>query len=336
MGITQTDAIVRQMVNLSIQDMKANPWLVKYILSDFTDNQYLSQQYGKKQVDSALEWFKNSEIGVYLSPINDQIKFPAITITPGPANEKSDYKTMGDSSTEKVVLMPNEIGKPINYVVKPFNIVNYDLLYGTITIDPTTTDLTSVSAGMILVDPSTGKGLVIIDITGDQIFVEPGLVFTATTVGIVPQYQFYEARVEHTWFQETIEIGCHSHGDPQVVLWLHSIALTALLRYRESMLEANGFSESIVSSSPLTENSFFSGPDGEQAFTRVISLTGVTENTWIKTPRRFVESLTLTSKNTNGYEGGIKILSNSEPSIISETDNSWYAINSNGIDTDQD
>lgn len=327
MGIFQLDLTVKTAVELGIEDMRKNPWLIDHMLEDCNNNPYLKDKYGQKQIDACKEWFANNQIDIYMRPRNDKDKYPCIAITMGTAPEKEDMKHMADQSTESVILMPPDIGKPIPYVVKPFTPTSYSMDSGEVGIDPETKGLDKVSPGMILVDPDKGQGFVIVDVTADGIQIESGIQLDATQLAIVPQYQYYKARIEHTFFQESCEITCYGHGDPQVAMWLHSIALYSILRYRESLLESQGFSQSSVSNSPLIADPYYSGPNGEQAFCRSISLSGQTEPTWIKTPRRFIESIVLREKKTNGYAGGIKILSNLDvPPFIDPADELWYTV----------
>lgn len=323
-GIFQLDMTIATAIRLGLEDMRKNPYLIDHMLSDCLDNPYLKEKYGQKQIDSCKEFFLNNQIDVYMRPRNDKDRMPCVTITPGAAPEKLDMKTMADISTETILLMPQQIGKPIPYIVKPFVPVSYDPDTGIVEIPEGTKGADSISAGMILVDPSNGQGLVIQDIDGNGIHIEPGNL-NATQLAVVPQYQFYKARIEHTFFSESCEIAVYSHGDPQACIWLHSIVLYSILRYRESLLEANGFSESTVASSPLQEDPNYSGPDGEQAFVRSIQLSGISENTWIKGPHRIIETAVLKEKKGDGFIGGIKILSNIDsPDFLDKSQESWY------------
>jgi len=338
MGIFQLDLTVKTAIELGIADMRKSPWLIDHMLGDCLDNPYLKDKYGQRQIDACKEWFLKNEIEIKMRGINDKDKMPLIAITPGPAPEKSDMKHMADQSTESLVLMPQTIGKPIPYIVKPFVPVGYDPNTGIVEVDDTIKGMSGISAGMILVDPEQGQGFVIQDYTDEGIHIEPGILLDATQLAVVPQYQFYKARVEHAFFQESCEVACYSHGDPQVAMWLHSIALYSILRYRESLLEAQGFCESSVSNSPLMENPTYSGANGENSYMRSIQLTGQTEYTWIKSPRRIIENVFLresTGPNSPapGYIGGLKIISNlPTPDFIDKTKETWYTVDSEDDD----
>ena len=316
------------MVELGIQDVRNNLWLIDDILSSFVTNPYLNQKYGQKQIDACKEWLKNNQIDVYMRDRNDKDRMPCITISLGNQHEKEEMKLMGDESTEKVTLMPNTIGKPIAYIVKPFVPAGYNIETGEVDIPAATPNLNFVSPGMILVNPTNGQGYVIQAIGPNGVIIDAGIELNASLLAVVPKFPFYIARREHTFFQETYSIGCHVHGDPQTLLWLHSIVVYTLGRYRESLLEAQGFAESKFSSSDLLENPAYTDAGGEMAWTRIITLTGQTEASWIKAPHRVIETTLLGQRIKDCCEtefiSGISIIANTDPSIIDKTDVNWY------------
>lgn len=303
--------ILKESVSLALADIRKNLWLIDDILADFVTNPYLKDKYGQRQIDACKEWFKNNEIEVVIGYRGDKMKTPCVTIMLDSQNENTEYKTMADQSPDSVILLPNVVGKPIPYVVKPFVPTGYDENSGEVSIDPSI-DLSGVSHGMLLVNPSNGTGYVITSITPDGVAIEPGLDISTSQFGIVPQYQYYKARVEHIWMNTSYTVLCTAHGDPSVTLWLHSIVFYAFLRYKESLLEALGLSESVFSTSPLAINEEI-GSGTELAWDRSIQISGVTEQTFIKSPRRFIETIELKEKVLGAcdtFTGGIKIISN--------------------------
>jgi len=326
MAIFQSDLSIKTAIQLGLEDIRKDDWLIEDILGDIRTNPYLIDKY-ENQIAACKEWFKNNQIDVYMAQRRDKDRFPCITITLGTSSEKPEMKTLADQSTEKVKLLPNKINKPIPYVVKPFVGFAYNPTTGEVTIPANAKNVDGIATGMILVDPITAQGYVINDVTPNGVIIESGLTITATKLGVLPQNQFYEARVEHTFFQESYNIGCHVHGDPQALLWLHSIVLYSILRYRESLLEAQGFSESVLSSSDLSANSSGSGAAGEEIWSRYITLSGMVENSWIKSPRRIIEKAVLKEKVGTTFVGGIKILSNLEtPDFIDKSTQTWTTI----------
>ena len=322
-GIFQGDIIIKTAIDLGIEDMKKNPWLIDHMLSDLLRNRYLRDKYGEKQIEACKEWFRNAQIDVYMRERDDKDRLPCVTIQMGPSNEKEDMKSMADQSPEKAVLLPNKIGKPIPYIVKPFTPAGYEETNGLVSV-PEALDISLVEAGMILVNVATGEGYLIQGVTEGAIQIEPNLEIAVCQFAVVPQYQFYVARVEHSFFDETYVIGCHAHGDPQNVLFLWSIVKYSILRYRESLLEANGFAQSSISSAGPDFDDAFTTQGGEKAWARFMTLNGQTENSWIKAPHRVIESVVLRKKSSTGYIGGISIISNTDPVIVDKTDASWY------------
>lgn len=312
-GIFPGDALIRTAIELGIDDMRKNEWLIEHMLSDFVDNRYMKDKYGKKQVDACKEWFANNNIDVYMRDIRDKDRLPCITIGVDTSTEKVDMKFMADQSTQTEILLPKRIDRAIPYIIPPFTPVGYDPTTGAVTVDGTI-NLELVAPGMLLVNPANGQAFPIIQIDTLSILIKPNELFEASQLGVLPKHLFYKARVEHTFFQETYTIGCHAHGDPQNALWLHAIVLYSILRYRESLLEANGFAESFVNNSPLRPDDRFTGPGGEEAWQRTITLGGQVENSWIKSPRRFIENTIV----------DLKILSNLDTSaFVNSTPQSW-------------
>jgi hypothetical protein len=189
---------------------------------------------------------------------------------------------------------------------------------------------------MILVNVANGNGYVITDVTEGAFVIAPDQDIEAVQFAVVPQFPYYQARIEHTFCQENYTIGCYAHGDPQNVIWLWSIVLYAIYRYRETLLERNGFTQSVIGSGDLMEDPNYEGAGGEQAFVRFITLTGQIENSWIKSPRRFIESIVLKNRDPNGITGGIKILSNLDaPPTVDPTNENWYTVDGNKENEDE-
>jgi len=328
--------ILKESLSLALDDIRKNLWLIDDILADFVTNPYLKDKYGQKQIDACKEWFKNNAIEVVIGYRGDKMKTPCVTIMLDPQNEHVEYKTMADTSTESVILLPNKVGKPIPYVVKPFVPTGYDENTGEVSVD-SAIDLSGVSPGMLLVNPSNGTGYIINNVTPDGLEIEPGLSVAASEFGIVPQYQYYKARVEHIWMNTSYTILCTTQGDPSTTLWLHSIVFYAFLRYKESLLEALGLNESVFSTGALQVNTDISSGT-ELAWDRSIQINGVTEQTFIKSPRRFIENIELKEKvagTCDTYIGGIKILSNLETQF-DKTNELWTTIEDDSENDSED
>jgi hypothetical protein len=326
LSIFQGDMTILTAIELGIEDMRKNEWLVDDMLSDLRANVYLRQKFGQKQIDACKEWFRNTGIDVYMRPRDDKDRLPCVTIEMGSSNEKPEMKHLADLSAHKKILLPNEIDKPIPYVVRPFIPTDYDQQTGLLGV-PDTVNLVNVAPGMVLVDPAKGIGYIIQGIGDGGILLEPNQSIDATQLGILPQYQYYETRVEHAFFEETYAIRCHAHGDVQTTLWLWSIVKYAILRYKQSLLEAQGFAETVLTSGPPEANEEWTTPGGEKAFTRSLVITGQVEDTWLKAPHRYVEVIAFQEKENCEYTGGIKIISNLDsPPFAAQSTQPWTTV----------
>jgi hypothetical protein len=322
------DVIIKAAIEQGLEDMRKNVWLLDDVLSQFVKEESLKNKYGQKEIDAAKEWFLNNNISVYLQHRIDKDQLPAVIIGLGYSNELDEMKHMGDLSTEVETLMPSQIGKPIPYVVKPFTPTSYDDSEGTVGF-PKELNIQPIAPGMILVDPDTGNGYEIKAILpGRKIQIEPNLDLDSTRLAVVPKYQFYRVRREHSFFAESYTIGCHVHGDVAPLLWLHAIVAYILLRYRESLLEGRCFSQSKISSSDLMPNQDMNVPGGENVYSRYITLTGQVENSWLKTPKRVIESAILENEpdKEEGFKGGIKIISQQAPDFLDSEEEPWTTI----------
>lgn len=305
MALFLGDIRIKSMIELGLEDISKNPWLLTDVLGDTLGNPYLRERYGS-QIDSCQQWLANNRINILLSERDDKDEFPCIIIDIGTSNEKLEMKHMADLSVEKRMLTPNFINKPIPYVIRPIPGI-YNSTTGVFTFNDADVNLITVAPEMVLVDPVTGTGYIVQSVIGaNQLQLLTGLSLTAANYGIIPHYQNYEARVGHTFMEEVYKISCHAM-DQQSLLWLHSIAVYSLLRYRQTLLEADGFAESNIQSSRMYPNQDYSDP-GQVIWSRDITLKGQVENRWIMQPHRFIEQTII--GNNDGFTGGLKILSN--------------------------
>jgi hypothetical protein len=333
-GIFQADVFIKLAIELGIEDMRKNPWLIEHMLQDLKTNRYVREKIGQKQIDAHKEFLENNQIDIYMKPRDDRDRLPNITIELGPAHEKVEMKTMGDESTNSVILLPNEIGRPIPFIIKPFIPSGYDQASGVVMVSDSV-DISLVEPGMILVNPETGCGWVIQGLVGG-LQILPGQIIDASQLAVVPHYQYYKAREKHTFIDEAYNISANAHGDPQNVIFLWNFALYSILRYRESLLEANGLAESKVSFGGVSQETAWTTPGGEKAYTRLFTLEGQSEPTWLAAPARIIESVSFSPKlKCKGLVGGITIASNANtPGFY--TNQSWETVNDPFNDDSED
>lgn len=302
MGIFQGDVFFRRVLELTLEDVKNNEWLLDDILSDFINDPMLSNVYGQREINNAKKWFQDNEVSIFLPHRMDLEKMPCITISIGSNTEDKSLARLGDMTPFVETLLPSDLGQSIQYVIQPFDIVSYDQVTGFIET-PESVDLTIIQPNMVVVDPYNGNGFIISKKSATGIYIAEGANLNATRIGILPQYMLYRARREMATFQERITIGCHVHGDPNALLWLYSIMMYGLLRYREGAFESRNFQLSNIETSDMIRNQNWESI-GENVYSRFITLTGQVENTWIKAPKRVIESISL---NGNASEEGCPV-----------------------------
>lgn len=284
--IRQTDLLIKSMVELILKDMRDNPYLLDDVFSDLLNDPYLKDIYSK-DVENAKQWLKNTDIKVLLHLRADTQEFPCISIALGTDAEDESKSTLSDQTVDTQDFEPSEINKPIGYVIKPFTPASYDQDLGLVECGEN--DISGVAEGMLAIDPDTGIGFEILGFSGTNGFlVTPGTQISASKLGILPKNRKWRANVEASFFRQTYEIGCHVADDPATLIWLHSILLYGMLRHRE-LFTSRCFSLSSVQSSGISRNQYFQA-GAENAFSRFITLSATTQHTWLKTPKRFLES----------------------------------------------
>jgi hypothetical protein len=324
-GIFCGDLVIKTMIELGLEDIKKNPWLIEDVFASLRDNELLSKKYGEKEVQRTKEFISNNDLPVFMQYRIDKQSFPCITISLGESNEDKSLATLGDTTPFVEELNPNDIGKPIPFIVQPFNAVSYDKTTGIVEVPADIENYRYIEAGMAVVNAETGGGFTIIEkagINGFKIAINSELP-TNKKIAIIPQYRIYRARREGATLQESYQIGCHVSGDPAYLIMLFSVIKYIIYRYREALLEHENFQLSGIKCSQIIKNNEF-GED--KVFSRFITLYGQTIETWIKSPHRVIES-TEFKDTDNPTLPGIKVLAQEAPeSVKEEVDQNWVTI----------
>lgn len=326
MAIWQGDVFFRRVIELILRDVRQNPWLIDDILSDFVTDPMLVNIYGQKEIQNAKKWFNDNEVSVFLSHRMDFEKMPCVTISIGNNVEDKSLGRLGDMTPFVETLQPEQVGKSINYIISPFEYVSYDQPTGFFLV-PAEVNLTLVQPGMVLVDPDDGVGFVITNKTANGIFIAPGTEISFAQIGVIPQYMIFRARREIATFQESVSIGCHAHGDPNALLWLYSIVMYGLLRYREGVLETRNFQISNLQTTEMVRNDAFQ-EIGENVYSRFINISGQVENTWIKAPKSIIETINVVDNTFGIYTAGLVIVGKDGaevPEIVDAEEETWVA-----------
>lgn len=335
MAIFPGDVIIKNAIELSLEDMKKNPWVIDDVFSVFIENPMLRDKYGIKEVNRAREFILNNKIHFFMGGRMDKEEFPCVTISVGPSGEDKSLATLGDSTVDVEELDPSEIGCKISYIMSPFTPTGYDQATGVISVPEGLEGFEYVRSNMVAIDPETGQGFLISGKAGELgIQIPAGSDLKGQKVAIVPEYQVYRARRERATSQETYNIGCHTHGDPATTLFLFAVVKYGLYRYREALLEHENFQLGTLQASDMVKNQSF---ESENIYSRFITLSGQCEETWLKTPYRVIEASRIVGTeevldedgNPTGETRevpGIKILSQEAPDNIMPECETWITI----------
>ena len=327
MSVFQGDLIIKTTVELAIEDIRKNPWIIYDIFSDVAENPLLSQKYGLQEITRAKEFILNNNIAIYMRHRLDKMEYPCITISIGNSNEDKSLATLGDQSVDFEEYDGSDIGRPIKFLVKPFQPISYDKATGIVEIPSTVTEYRYLDKGMLLVDPTTGGAFIINGKAGiNGLQIAAGSELPGGELAVIPQYHLYKARCERAISQEQYTIGCHTHGDPSTLIFLFSLVKYSLYRYREGLLEHNNFQLSNLSCTDMIKNDQM---QEENVYSRWITLSGQVEESWIKTPFRFIEAVELNDPDRPDsviFDAGIKILSKDAPLSIDSEEEIWVTI----------
>ena len=308
-GIFQGDLIIKAAIELGLKDMREHPYVIEDVFRSLIENPLLNRVYGIKEIAKAKEFILNNDIPVYMHHRLDKKEYPCITIALGSSTEDTSLSRLGDATPFYEDFTPSEIGKPIPYIVPPFHYESYDSETGILVIgdNDVSENIQYLHAGMVLVDPDTGNGYIIEGISGNcEIQLSAGLTLPKCKLAVIPSTPLWRARREMSTSQTQYNIGCHVDGDPSYLIFLHDIVRYTLFRYKESLLETNNFQLSRLSSSDIVKNDYHGV---ENVYSRWITLSGQVEETWLKSPKRFIEAIAFKDNEAELFDSGIKIIS---------------------------
>jgi hypothetical protein len=292
LGVFQADLIIRSALLLAIKDLRKNPYLLDYCFASLPADAETAKEYGTEQVKKAKEWFQKTEIRVALNVNMNVDKFPCISISLMNSSEVEGEGTLADTHYQP--REDNDQNWPI--LVGPLSPTGYDPVTGTLTFKTADLNQVVLAAGMIVVD-KLGKQYEILESpTDNTVTIKPGLVNDFSNMVIKPAFPSFVTSLESTVFRETYAIGCHVDSEAVNLIYLHSIVVFALLRYKQSLLEARGFERSTLSSTDLRRDD---ETLPEVIYSRYIQITGAVRQYWPKITSPKINSVFVDAKAAN-------------------------------------
>lgn len=273
LGIFQSDIIIRTALIAAIQDLRRDPWLLDYCFASLNMDPLTASQYGAKEIANAKRWFQRTDIPVVMDFRLDSLEGTCISIQLQASEEAEN--TYGDTHYDPYE--QNDFVWPV--LAGPFS-GQYNPSTGILLLPQSVIDQLIVVPGMVVVS-DTGRLATVTDVTNkSQLTLSPALVDTYAHAliksGTPPEAT---TQLESVSFKEKYVIGVHTMGDAQVNIWLYSITMYILLRFKEQYLEARGLERTSVAAQGLQRNQ---QTGKEVMWSRFIAMDGYCRHVWPK------------------------------------------------------
>lgn len=295
LGIFQPDVIIRTAIIASLEELRRNPYLLDYVFRGLATDDLTNKEYGKKQSDLAKEWFLSTNIPVAMAGRLDAPTFPIITISLLDSSEAEatladvHYETQEDTESSWPILSG------------PMRPVSYAAASGLMVLPDDGLDGLRLCAGMSLLDSDGNIHPIIEVLDDDTIAIAPGTLANFDNVLIKGAKPLLITQLESLSFKESYAIACHVQGEQIHLIYLHSILVFLLLRYKQLYFEARGFERSTISSKDFSKNDLF---EDANVWTRSIILSGYVRHYWPKAVNTriydVVESFQVGEQGTSG------------------------------------
>lgn len=253
--------------------MRADPSVLDTVFAGLVQDDLTSGEYGAAQVQQAKEWFLKTDIPVFMATRIDEYKLPAISISLQESVETES--TLGDMHYD--TQEDTEAEWPI--AAGPFAPVTYLAGSGMMRLPAAVVAEAPLVAGMILID-RVGRLHPVLEILDDDLIsIAPGTIADFSQALLKNPKPKFLTPLESLCFRETYSIGIAASSEVIYLYYLYSIVAFALLRYKETLLEARGFERSTMAWSDIKR---MEANEVELAFSRYCTMTGYVRQIWIK------------------------------------------------------
>lgn len=295
MGIFQADLVARSAILESLADLRKNTFLMDDALSHLLDDPYLQKVYGKKEIDNFKKFLttRNIMVAIEHRP-QDQASFPAIVVKLGPGDEDGPKDALGDGFQQENV-DPSTLGGVFKYpqiVAGPLTPEAYDVLTGQISFADGVV-LSNVFEDQMVYDEINRKSYPIKLVLGDsEIMIEENLSpppnLTGMTIRTIQNQVGHIRRSLFVWEKVELEILATTG---QEVIYLFTILMYALIRYKKPLWDARNFQVSSITYSDLYHATPQADPN--VIYGRTISMRGRVEQSAIESTSELLQGLSL-------------------------------------------
>jgi hypothetical protein len=272
-GIFPGDIIIRTAIIEGINDLRRCPWLLDYVFAYLNQDELTKKQYGEIEIEQAKQWFAKHNIAVFMSTRIDDPKLPCVSIHLKSSQEQEN--TLGDVNYQPV----ESSAATWTSLTEEMAPISYNKQTGKLVLPQNSMDGLIVVPGMYVVDITGNEYLIEDVITNNEIILKDAHNADIKKLTIKSAKPYFVTTIESAWFHEMYQIGCHVSSDPIHLIYLYSILMFVLLRYKQTLFEARGFERSHFAASDTVQNETFGT---EIAWSRFIDLSGFVKQYWPK------------------------------------------------------
>ncbi len=281
-GIAQSDVIIRTAIIRSLERMYEDPSLLDHVFHSLAEDEETRDVYGEKQIELAKNWFLSSNIPVVMTFRVAEEQIPCIAISLQESVEAE--QTHGD-----VHYIPQEESDGAWPLLSSrFTPVRYSPTSGIMVLPHGLMGNQIIAPGMLIVTRDGREYPIKENLGDDEISLTPKTVGDFTNAVIKGAHKRFVTTVESVQFKETYQIGIHVQNEPAYLLYLHSIVMFSLMKFKQDLLESRGFERSVLSSTDFRRNQEF---DMEEVFSRFVNITGYVRQSWPKATKEMVATV---------------------------------------------
>jgi hypothetical protein len=271
------ELILESIIRDGLANIKADLTIIDDLFGYLT-RPYASQKYGSSEIQKIKDLVTSTEIPVVYSFHESDAKSPCFSIHIGDDDEDRTRDHLDDYYAEETItLSPSQIAALT--LIPNILPTAYDSRSGQLLI-PNSVDLTLAYAGLVFVDGSdvehpifggidntTGNKMFFIEKNGNPDMVNPGLIRTPIT------YEVFEVRGVTQAIK--LMVGVHTKNS-LTTKYLYTILKYIILSRKKDLIK-RGIYVARLSGSDFSRDIQF---QGDQVFTRFLTVTGKVDDTW--------------------------------------------------------
>lgn len=297
--IAQSDLLWFTAIEVALADMRKNRFLMDDAYSNLLCDPYLSKNYGQKEIDN-FKAFLDRKIYIFTEHRPpDTAKFPAYVIQIGGGTEDNAKDALGDSYQQDIV-NPATLGGVFDtptVLVKATTPIEYDNLTGAVTFgDDVDLTKSNIFEGQFVYDEVNKKAYEIqLVIDSSNLTLEQGINPAPNLTGMTIRPT--RNAVGHTrrsiWAYETHTVTCMA-TDTTEVLYLYTVLIYMLLRYKKTLWDARNFAISSMTYGPIYRAT--APDDPNLLYARDIQIKGRVEHSVIESTSQLLEGVNMELK----------------------------------------